>query len=63
MTVEELLKRYTIIKNILIDKDVETGQLFGYQSTFILGGEISFDTLEEIDDYCKDAESIIKNLK
>ena len=63
MTVEELLERYAIIKNIFIDKDTQTGQIYDYQVTFVLGGEITFDTLEEIDSYCDDAESIIKNLK
>lgn len=63
MTVEELLAKHSIIKNIFIDKDTQTGQIYDYQVTFVLGGEITFDTLEEIDSYCDDAESIIKNLK
>ena len=63
MTVEEIKQNHPIIKNIFVDKDVESGQIFGYQVTFILAGEQAFETLEEIDAYCTEAENIIKNLK
>lgn len=63
MTVEELKAKHPIITNLFIDKDYETGEIYGYQVTFVLAGEQAFKTLDEIDTYCIEAENIIKSLK